>query len=416
MDKLALFYETLQQVYPSVAASGTFSRGELDSMKTVHGLSIPAGVWKNRASWGVYAVPREYRINKPGVESEAATESPAIPIPRKSPTVIAEPMKPPVHHLPPPPVAKGYIPERDPEFVPFGVYKEIETVIGTGIFYPAYITGLSGNGKSSMVEQICSKKKRSLIRVNLNAMSDEDQLIGTKTLVDGNVEIVEGPVLIAMRTGSILLIDEIDAGSANSLLCLQPILEGKPYYFKLKNEMIHPAPGFNVVATANTKGQGNDNGQFIGTNILNEAFLERFGVTLEQPYPTAAIEQKIIINHMRKHNCLDEGFASVLAKWSDAIRRTYDAGGCEETMSTRRLIHIVTAYSIFRNKNKAVELCCNRFDSQTKEAFKKMFDAISPEEPTQENPDPKGASVLDQVQAMGTLLGTKAVMSYTAVP
>lgn len=174
--------------------------------------------------------------------------------------------------------------------------------------------------------------------------------------------------------------DEIDAGSANSLLCLQRILEGGDYYFKLNNEIIKPASGFNIVATANTKGKGNDDGQFMGTNILNEAFLERFGVTFEQEYPSAAVELKIIMNLMTKLNCVDESFASCLSKWADAIRRTYEAGGVDEIMSTRRITHIVTAFSIFKNKNKAVELCCNRFDAQTKQAFLEMFRAVSPDE------------------------------------
>jgi MoxR-like ATPase len=208
-------------------------------------------------------------------------------------------------------------------------------------------------------------------------MTDEEQLIGSKTLADGNVEIVEGPVLIAMRTGSILLLDEIDAGGANTLLCLQPILEGKPFYFKLKNELITPAPGFQVFATANTKGKGSDDGRYIGTNILNEAFLERFAVTLNQEYPSSAVEKKIVINLMKHYGCEDEEFAETLVKWADAIRRTFEDGGCEELITTRRLTHVVRAFSIFKNKEKAVQLCCNRFDDITRTAFVDLFDKIS---------------------------------------
>ena len=208
-----------------------------------------------------------------------------------------------------------------------------------------------------MVEQICAKYKKPLIRVNLNMMTDEEQLIGSKTLVEGNIEIVEGPVLIAMRTGTTLLLDEIDAGSANTLLCLQPILEGKPYYFKLKNEMIIPASGFNIVATANTKGKGSDDGRYIGTNVLNEAFLERFAVTLEQEYPNDKVELNIIKNLMTQFNCMDEKFAGLLVKWASAIRKTFDDGGVDELITTRRMVHIVRAYSIFKDKQKAVELC-----------------------------------------------------------
>jgi MoxR-like ATPase len=232
-----------------------------------------------------------------------------------------------------------------------------------------------------MVEQICAKHKRPLIRVNLNMMVDEEQLIGSKTLQEGNVEIVEGPVLIAMRSGTTLLLDEIDAGAANTLLCLQPILEGKPYYFKLKNEMIIPAKGFNIIATANTKGKGSDDGRYIGTNILNEAFLERFAVTFNQEYPSAKIEGKIVQNLMTSYECLDETFADNLVKWADAIRKTFDDGGVDETITTRRMTHIVRAFAIFKKQDKAIELCCNRFDAATKAAFIDLYDKIANPEP-----------------------------------
>jgi MoxR-like ATPase len=286
------------------------------------------------------------------------------------------------------------IPKKDANFVPFGNYNDLENIIKSKIFYPAYISGPTGNGKSTMIEQICAKHKRPLIRVNLNMMTDEEQLIGTKTLEEGNVSIVEGPVLIAMRNGTTLLLDEIDAGSANTLLCLQPILEGKPYYFKLKNEMIVPKEGFNIFATANTKGKGSDDGRYIGTNVLNEAFLERFAVTFEQDYPSAKIEQKIIENLMVSYGCEDQEFAETLVKWADAIRRTFADGGVDETITTRRMIHIVRAYAIFKKREKAVELCCNRFDSATKTAFIDLYDkvaapapeVVTPVMPTATNP------------------------------
>lgn len=273
------------------------------------------------------------------------------------------------------------IPSVDKNYVPFGNHKDVEQIIKSGIFYPTYITGPTGNGKSTMIEQICAKHNKNLIRVNLNMMSDEDQLIGSKTLNNGNVEIVEGPVLIAMRTGSTLLLDEIDAGSANTLLCLQPILEGKPYYFKLNNEIITPAAGFNIFATANTKGKGSEDGRYIGTNILNEAFLERFAVTFEQDYPSASVENKIVKNLMEFYDCVNEPFAETLTKWADAIRRTFDDGGVDETITTRRMTHIVRAYSIFKSEKKALELCCNRFDNATKSAFLDLYDKVSNPEP-----------------------------------
>ena len=268
------------------------------------------------------------------------------------------------------------IPQVDSNYVAFGNHKDIESIIKSGEFYPTYITGPTGNGKSTMVEQVCAKNKRDLIRINLNTMSDEEQLIGSKTLEDGNVTVVEGPVLIAMRTGSVLLLDEIDAGAANTLLCLQPILEGKPYYFKLKNEVITPAPGFNIIATANTKGKGSDDGRYIGTNVLNEAFLERFAVTFEQEYPTRANELKIINNLMETHGCVDKEFAELLVKWAESIRRTFDDGGLDETITTRRLVHVIKAFSIFKDQLKAVQLCCNRFDEQTKESFIDLFSKL----------------------------------------
>ena len=268
------------------------------------------------------------------------------------------------------------IPQVDFNYVAFGNHKDVESIIQSKEFYPTYITGPTGNGKSTMIEQICAKNKRDLIRINLNTMSDEEQLIGSKTLEDGNVTVVEGPVLIAMRTGSVLLLDEIDAGAANTLLCLQPILEGKPYYFKLKNEVITPASGFNIIATANTKGKGSDDGRYIGTNVLNEAFLERFAVTFEQEYPTRSVELKIINNLMQSYNCVDNEFAELLVKWAEAIRRTFDDGGLDETITTRRLVHVIKAFSIFKKQDKAIELCCNRFDQQTKESFIDLFSKL----------------------------------------
>jgi MoxR-like ATPase len=273
------------------------------------------------------------------------------------------------------------VPGVDSNYVPFGNFTDLENIIKSGIFYPSYISGPTGNGKSTMIEQICAKHKKPLIRVNLNMMSDEEQLLGAKTLEDGNVKVVEGPVLLAMRNGYTLLLDEIDAGSANTLLCLQPILEGKPYYFKLKNEVIVPAKGFNIIATANTKGKGSDDGRYIGTNILNEAFLERFAVTFEQEYPNAKVEFKIINNLMEAYSCVDTEFAETLVKWADGIRRTFEDGGVDETITTRRLTHIIRAFSIFKKRDKAIELCCNRFDKATKDAFIDLYNKLANPEP-----------------------------------
>jgi len=355
------FVETFEarmfEMFPDSATTKRISRKEIsDVMSSLKTTKYPVWLMKNKVSRGLYAI-------NGGTPVVGNTALKPIPV-EESFTVDYTNME-------------SLVPKKDSNFVPFGNYNDLENIIKSKIFYPAYISGPTGNGKSTMVEQICAKHKRPLIRVNLNMMTDEEQLIGSKTLENGNVEIIEGPVLIAMRNGTTLLLDEIDAGSANTLLCLQPILEGKPYYFKLKNEMIVPKDGFNIIATANTKGKGSDDGRYIGTNVLNEAFLERFAVTFEQEYPTAKVEVKIIKNLMDSFECPDEEFAETLVKWAEAIRRTFEDGGVDETITTRRMIHIVRAYAIFKDRKKAVELCCNRFDTATKEAFKDLFDKVS---------------------------------------
>lgn len=353
---VAAFESKLAEMYPDTQSSGTVTRPQLmDVMSAMGTEKFPLWLMKNKVSRGVYAFPTADGTALNPVEVEQKQESFKVDFTD----------------------TKALIPAVDPNFVPFGNYKDLEKVIKSKLFYPSYIFGPTGNGKSTMVEQICAKLKRPLIRVNLNMMTDEDQLIGSKTLENGNIEIVEGPVLVAMRTGTTLLLDEIDAGSANTLLCLQPILEGKPYYFKLKNEMIVPADGFNVIATANTKGKGSDDGRYIGTNVLNEAFLERFAVTFEQEYPNARMELKILKNLMVHYDCVDDTFAENIIKWAEAIRRTFDDGGVDETITTRRITHIVRAYSVFGNQQKAIELCVNRFDTATKLAFIDLYDKVA---------------------------------------
>ena len=357
----AFFEDKLFEMFPDAKTSGTVTRKQLLEVRAKHKVDYhPLWLMQDVVGRGLYSI----KGGKPTVVGNTALK----PEPVESFVVDYS-------------NTESLIPKKDSNFVPFGNYSDLEVIIKSQIFYPAYISGPTGNGKSTMVEQICAKYKRPLIRVNLNMMTDEEQLIGSKTLENGNVEIVEGPVLIAMRTGTLLLLDEIDAGSANTLLCLQPILEGKPYYFKLKNEMIVPAPGFNIISTANTKGKGSDDGRYIGTNVLNEAFLERFAVTFEQDYPAAKVEVKIIKNLMETYSCLDEEFAETLVKWAEAIRRTFDDGGVDETITTRRMIHIVRAYAIFKNRVKAVELCCNRFDAATKSAFIDLYDKVANPQP-----------------------------------
>jgi hypothetical protein len=269
-----------------------------------------------------------------------------------------------------PAVEQNLIPQKDDSFVKFGNFGDIKKVIESYLFYPTFITGLSGNGKTFSVEQACAQLKRELIRVNITIETDEDDLIGGFRLVNGETVWHNGPVIEALERGAVLLLDEIDLAS-NKILCLQSILEGKGVFLKKIGKWVTPKSGFNVVATANTKGKGSDDGRFIGTNVLNEAFLERFPVTFEQEYPTASTETKIL-----NKNCDDADFCKRLADWADIIRKTFYDGGIEEIISTRRLVHIVKAYSIFGDKAKAISVCINRFDDETKQAFLELYDKV----------------------------------------
>ena len=275
-------------------------------------------------------------------------------------------------------VTESFVPEKNSTYVPFGFYNDLRDIIKSAIFYPIYITGLSGNGKTFMIEQACAALKREMVRVNVTKRTDETDLIGSYELIDGNTVRREGPVITAMRRGAVLLLDEVDLGTED-LLCLQPILEGKPYFDKKTGEVVHPAAGFNVIATANTKGKGSDDGRFIGTNVLNEAFLERFAVTVEQDYPPANTERKILEKNFAELNIQDDVFIERLITWADVIRKTFNDGALDEVISTRRLVHISKAFSIFKNRLKAIELCLNRFDSDTKTAFLDLYTKVDAE-------------------------------------
>ena len=269
-----------------------------------------------------------------------------------------------------PAVEQNLIPVKDDNFVKFGNFTDIKKIVESRLFYPTFITGLSGNGKTFSVEQVCAQLKRELIRVNITIETDEDDLVGGFRLVDGNTTWHNGPVIEALERGAILLLDEIDLAS-NKILCLQSILEGKGVFLKKIGKYIKPADGFNVIATANTKGKGSDDGRFIGTNVLNEAFLERFPVTFEQSDPPPSIENKIL-----SRICDDSDFVSHLVDWADIIRKTFYDGGIEDIITTRRLVHIVQAYSIFNDKKKAMEVCINRFDDETKQSFIELYDKV----------------------------------------
>lgn len=263
----------------------------------------------------------------------------------------------------------------DETFVPWGFFKDVSKVIKSEMFYPMYISGLSGNGKTFMVEQACAKLNREFIRVQINPETDEDDLLGGFRLIDGETVFAKGPVLKAMENGAILLLDEIDRAT-NKIMCLQGILEGKPVLVKKTGETITPQNGFNIIATANTKGKGSDDGRFTAASIIDEAFLERFTISIDQKFPSKSVEEKIVIKHMEKFGTVDKEFAEKLVTWADIIRKTFEDDGVDEVVSTRRLCHITQSFAIFGNKLKAIDLCISRFDDDTKEAFLDLYTKV----------------------------------------
>ena len=263
----------------------------------------------------------------------------------------------------------------DSTFVPWGSYTDLVKIIKSEMFYPTYISGLSGNGKTFMVEQAAAKLNREFIRVQINPETDEDDLLGGFRLINGETVFSKGPVLKAMENGAILLLDEIDRAT-NKIMCLQGILEGKPVVVKKTGETISPATGFNVIATANTKGKGSEDGRFTAATIIDDAFLERFTVAIDQKFPSVSIEKKIVGKHMDKFGKTDEEFADKLVTWADIIRKTFYDDGVDEVISTRRLCHIVQTYSIFGDKMKSIDLCIARFDDDTKAAFLDLYTKV----------------------------------------
>ena len=274
-----------------------------------------------------------------------------------------------------PAAEKNLVPQKDNTFVKFGSFQDVKKIIASKLFYPTFVTGLSGNGKTFGIEQACAQLGREIIRVNITIETDEDDLIGGFRLVNGETVWHNGPVIEALERGAILLLDEIDLAS-NKILCLQSVLEGNGLFLKKIGRFVKPRPGFNVIATANTKGKGSDDGRFIGTNVLNEAFLERFPVTFEQDYPSPSIETKILGRVASTLGVTDTDFIARLVDWGDIIRKTFYDGGIEEIISTRRLVHILRAYSIFNDKMKAIQVCVNRFDDETKQAFLELYDKV----------------------------------------
>ena len=347
------------------------TRSEINNLPTISAGKMKRPGWlrtdKYKVSRGVYSLPIEGNDFSPTLtDVPLVEETPKNETLEKAAFVVSS-------------LVGNIVPDKDPVFVPWGYFRDIKKIVTSKQFYPIFVTGLSGNGKTMNVTQACALAKRECIRVNITIETDEDDLLGGYRLLDGQTVWSDGPVIEAMKRGALLLLDEIDLAS-NKIMCLQPILEGNGVFLKKINQFIKPAKGFNVIATANTKGQGSDDGKFIGTNILNEAFLERFPITIEQAYPTNAIENKILLNVMRekgyKPEKLPVAFAKDLVTWADIIRKTYYEGGVDELISTRRLVHIVEAFSIFKNKMKAIELCTNRFDLDTKTSFLDLYTKI----------------------------------------
>ena len=273
---------------------------------------------------------------------------------------------------------ENLVPSKDPLYVPFGHFNDIYSIVKSGMYYPAFVTGLSGNGKTFMIEQACAKAKREFFRVNITVETDEDDLLGHYALIDGNTVWQDGPVVKAMERGAILLLDEIDLASSK-IMCLQPVLEGKGVFLKKVNRFVAPSKGFNVLATANTKGKGSEDGRFIGTNILNEAFLERFPITVEQEYPSMSVERKILDKVFTSLDVESGDFAERLVTWADIIRKTFYEGGIDEIIATRRLVHIANAFAIFGERKKAIEMCIARFDEDTKTSFLDLYSKVDEE-------------------------------------
>ena len=328
---------------------------------------------ENKLGWPSWFVRPPYRVGrgkfKLPVEGESITPIISKPIVRES--VVEETEAVMAYHNP----TESLVPSKDPLYVPFGHFNDIYSIVKSGMYYPAFVTGLSGNGKTFMIEQACAKAKREFFRVNITVETDEDDLLGHYALIDGNTVWQDGPVVKAMERGAVLLLDEIDLASSK-IMCLQPVLEGNGVFLKKVNRFVSPSKGFTVLATANTKGKGSEDGRFIGTNILNEAFLERFPITVEQEYPSMSVERKILDKVFASLDVEAGDFSERLVTWADIIRKTFYEGGIDEIIATRRLVHIANAFAIFGDRKKAIEMCIARFDEDTKTSFLDLYTKV----------------------------------------
>jgi len=357
--------------------SATLTRGQISDLVEEAGISYPFWLTskaEHRAERGAYQVPMLPAGDLPNAVKVSEPELTEVDLAQV--VVLRQPK---LHDD-----SDTSIPVKYPDYVPFGFFKDLRNIVKSSMFYPVFITGLSGNGKTLMVEQVCAELQRECIRVNISIETDESDLLGGPTLVNGNVVNRDGPVIQAMKRGAILLIDEVDRGS-NKLMCLQGILEGKPYYNKKSGELVQPAKGFSIIATANTKGRGSDEGKYL-SQILDDAFLERFPITVEQEYPDAKTETKILTPLIQ-----DEDFVKCLTMWAEVVRKSFLEGATDEIISTRRLVHIAKAYEIFKDRMKAITLCVNRFDEETKTAFLDLYTKVdakinAPETPAVETP------------------------------
>ena len=346
-------------------AGAVLTRSMIVNVAEENGISYPS--WFSRSSFSVGR--GEFRLP---VEGESIVTVPAKPAKVEKLVVNEETVV--AYHNP----TENLVPNKDPLYVPFGHFSDVHGIIKSGMFYPAFVTGLSGNGKTLMVEQACAKAKREFFRVNITVETDEDDLLGHYALIDGNTGWQDGPVGKAMERGAVLLLDEIDLASSK-IMCLQPVLEGNGVFLKKVNRFVSPSTGFNVLATANTKGKGSEDGRFIGTNILNEAFLERFPITIEQEYPSISVERKILDKVFLSLDVDPGDFSEKLVTWADIIRKTFFEGVIDEIIATRRLVHIAKAFKIFSDRKKAIEMCINRFDEDTKTSFIDLYSKVDSE-------------------------------------